>query len=107
MYTILADFFRIKSYVLRFIDKCSIVDDRKHYTKAVHLFQNTLYETSLKLEDIYYEHVLRPQIGIEHTKIRNETVDVASLIVLLFITRIHQAIPTVASLDHYDQAQDT
>ena len=107
MYAILAEFFQIKKHVFQFLDKYKIAEDRKHYTKAVCLFENVLRDTSTKLENIYYDHILRPQINVVHTKMRDETVNVASLIVVLFITKTHPTKLTVASQDLYDLVQDT
>ena len=89
MVPILSDFLRIRSCVLRFLDKCSIADDRKHYTHAVTMFHKTLQSTSKRLEKIYYEHVLMPQINMVHTNMRNSTVNLVSLLVVMLITGIH------------------
>jgi len=89
MDSILIEFYKIKNCVWQFIDKYHIADDRKNYTKATHLFQKILLETSTQLENVYYEHVLRPQINVVHTDIRNKTVDMASLIIIMYITKIY------------------
>lgn len=91
MYSIISDFLRIKSFVTQFLDKHKVADDRKQYTHAVRLFQNTLQETSAKLEDIYYQYILRPQIHVIHGVARNHVVHMASLLVLFYITGWHQA----------------
>ena len=104
MHAILAEFLRIRGFVMRFFEKHSIADDRRNYTRAVCLFQKTLRETSDRLEKIYYEHVLRPQIGAVHTKARNSTVDMASLVVLLLITGRHPRGPSATPQDLFDLA---
>lgn len=53
------------------------------------MFHKTLQNTSKQLEKIYYDYVLRPQINVVHTKMRNNTVDVAALFVLMYITGTH------------------
>lgn len=86
MVSILNDFIRIRNSVLQFIDKYHIADDRKNYTKAVILFQKTLQDTSKKLDNIYYKHVLYPQMNSCHTNARDTVIKVASVLVLLYIT---------------------
>lgn len=86
MIPILNDFFRIRSSVLQFIDKYRIADDRKNYTKAVMLFQKTLQDTSKRLDNIYYKHVLYPQMNSCHANARDMMVKVASMMVILYIT---------------------
>jgi hypothetical protein len=99
MDSILIEFSKIKNCIWQFIDKYNIVDDRKNYTKAVFLFQKILFETSSQLENVYYTHVLRPQVNMVHMNIRNKTVDMASLIVIMYITKIY---PSVSLVSHFD-----
>ena len=87
MDSILNEFYKIKNCIWQFIDKYNTADDRKNYTKAAYLFQKILCETSLLLENVYFDHVLRPQINIVHNDIRNKTVNMASLIVIMYITK--------------------
>lgn len=86
---ILSEFDNIKRAVVGLLEKYTIADDRKNYTRAMCLFQQTLQETSTKLESIYFDHVLFPQINIMHTRVRNKTVDMASVLVIMYITRLH------------------
>ena len=100
MDSILIEFSKIKNCVRQFIDKYNIADDRKNYTKASYLFQKILLETSTQLENVYYEHVLRPQINSVHMDIRNKTVDVASIIVIMYITKICPTDSFITHMDH-------
>lgn len=89
MHSLVSDFFQIKSFVFRLLDKCKIVDNRKHYTLAVTKFQDILKDTSTKLENVYYQHILCPQINYVHEEIREKTIHSLSVLVVMYITMIH------------------
>lgn len=85
--SILSDFLRVRGIVFQLLEKQGIADDRRNYTMAATLFQKTLRDTTKRLENIYFQHVLMPQIGSAHTRARNITVQTVSVMVIMYITR--------------------
>lgn len=102
MSSILSDFLEVKSFVFRLYDKYNIADDRKNYTKAVSIFQDILRDTSKKLEDVYYHHVLCPQIQTVHSNHRDNVVRVTSLLLIMYITTLHPRAGSEVDLNHED-----
>lgn len=100
MYHMLHHFSNIKGLIGRLAEKHSIADDRKNYTKALALFQDTLMDASTKLENIYYEYVLCPQINNVHADVCNVTVEVASIVIVFYITELYRVARSVTALDH-------
>lgn len=88
--SIISDFLQIKSFVLRLYDKYSIADDRKNYTKALGIFQDVLKDASKRLESTYYDYILSPQIRVAHTICRDKVVQIASFVLILYITTIRR-----------------
>lgn len=101
--SIFSDFLQIKSFVFRLYDKYNIADDRKNYTKAISIFQDILKDTSKKLENVYYDHVLCPQIHTIHKTYRDDVIQIVSIMLIIYITTIHprdvsEVAPTLTSL---------
>lgn len=92
-------FSNIRGLIGSLAEKHSIADDRKNYTRALALFQDTLVDASRRLEKIYYDHVLCPQINHVHREACNSTVELASIVTVLYITGLYRAAWSATALD--------
>lgn len=99
MNLMLHHFSNIRGLIGSLAEKHGIADDRKNYTRALALFQDTLVDASRRLEKIYYDHVLCPQINHVHRRVCDGTVELASIVTVLYITGLYRGARSAAALD--------